>query len=575
MSVDGSINGGDALLRSLMACGVEHLFASPGSEWAPLWESLAKARTEGRAAPAYTSVRHEELAVSMAAGYAKASGKLPGVVLHTTVGTLHAAMALRTALHERVPMIVVAGESIGFGELPGMDPGGQWLNHLVERGGPAALAERTVKWSVTLAAPELLAVTVARACDLARAEPQGPTFVGVSMEALFAATGDRVPRRGPAPPAVGHPDGVAALARMLREARHPVFVCEDVGHRPDDVATLVRLAERVGAAVVESRSTHVLNFPRDHAQHAGFDPQEVLAEADLAVLVGIRAPWHPASRPPAAGLRIASLDSDPLHTPLPFWGYDADLLLTGAIGPTLALLLDEVEMQDLTGETMRAASERIPELTRRSATRRADVAASAQRLAQAVPLEAAWVSHELARLLPPETVIVEETITPRSIIHQHFTGVRPGGWFSGAFGGLGTGLGTALGVKAARPEALVACLIGDGAFAYDPALAALAAAQEHRLPLLIVIYDDRGYRSQQRTVPKYFPGGYAAAAPAAEGLSFDPPPDYAAFAAALGAHGEVIGRPAEIEPAVARALDIVRGGRTALLDMLLVPVARS
>ena len=125
--VDNGITGAAALLRSLTKAGVEHIFSSPGSEWAPLWEELARARATGTPAPAYTSVRHEELAVSMAAGYAKASGRLPAVVLHTTVGTLHAAMALRTATHERVPMVVIAGESIGFGELPGVDPGGQRL----------------------------------------------------------------------------------------------------------------------------------------------------------------------------------------------------------------------------------------------------------------------------------------------------------------------------------------------------------------------------------------------------------------------------------------------------------------
>ena len=74
-------------------------------------------------------MRHEETAVAMANGYAKASGKLPAVVLHTTVGTLHAAMALRIALHERVPMVVLAGESVAFAE-DGSPLGRQWLRLL-------------------------------------------------------------------------------------------------------------------------------------------------------------------------------------------------------------------------------------------------------------------------------------------------------------------------------------------------------------------------------------------------------------------------------------------------------------
>ena len=116
--------------------GVEKIFASPGSEWSPLWEALAEPGVEGM--PQYYSTRHEEIAVGMASGYAKSTGKLPAVVIHTTVGALHATMAMRAALHEQVPMVVFAGESIGFGEDEGPDVGGQWQGHLGDMGGPAS-----------------------------------------------------------------------------------------------------------------------------------------------------------------------------------------------------------------------------------------------------------------------------------------------------------------------------------------------------------------------------------------------------------------------------------------------------
>src|SRR5918992_4334739 len=107
--------GAEAILKVLRSMGVERIFASPGSDWAPLWEALARPHED---VPQYISVRHEETAVAMASGYAKATGKLPAVLLHTTVGTLHAAMALRIAKHERLPMVVMAGESTTFREPP-------------------------------------------------------------------------------------------------------------------------------------------------------------------------------------------------------------------------------------------------------------------------------------------------------------------------------------------------------------------------------------------------------------------------------------------------------------------------
>src|SRR4029077_12732899 len=99
--------GAEAVLRVLRSMGVERIFASPGSDWAPLWEALARPYAAGEV-PEYISSRHEKTALGMATRYAKATGKLPAVVIHTTVGALHATMALRAALHERIPMVVMA-----------------------------------------------------------------------------------------------------------------------------------------------------------------------------------------------------------------------------------------------------------------------------------------------------------------------------------------------------------------------------------------------------------------------------------------------------------------------------------
>ncbi len=140
------LTGAQTMLRVLGEMGVERIFASPGSEWSPLWEALAEPGVERM--PLYMSTRHEEVALGMASGYTKSSGKLPAVVIHTTVGALHGAMAMRAALHEQVPMIVFTGESIGFGEDGGPDPGGQWMGHLADMGGPAKLVDHTVKWSL-------------------------------------------------------------------------------------------------------------------------------------------------------------------------------------------------------------------------------------------------------------------------------------------------------------------------------------------------------------------------------------------------------------------------------------------
>ena len=90
------LTGAQTMLRVLAKMGVEKIFASPGSEWSPVWEALAEPGVEGM--PQYLSTRHEEVAVGMASGYAKSTGKLPAVMIHTTVGSLHATMGM-TARH--------------------------------------------------------------------------------------------------------------------------------------------------------------------------------------------------------------------------------------------------------------------------------------------------------------------------------------------------------------------------------------------------------------------------------------------------------------------------------------------
>src|SRR5437016_13951555 len=133
------LSGAETLLRVLCAMGVERIFASPGSDWAPLWEALAKLHWPD--VPQYLSTRHEETAVGMATGYAKATGKLPALVLHTTVGALHATMGVRAALHERIPMVVMAGESISFAEPPAPPAGRQWPRAPTAPRGPPPLGE--------------------------------------------------------------------------------------------------------------------------------------------------------------------------------------------------------------------------------------------------------------------------------------------------------------------------------------------------------------------------------------------------------------------------------------------------
>lgn len=561
--------GAEALLRLLGAMGVERIFASPGSEWAPVWEFLAKPYGPQEAIPLYLSSRHEEVAVGMASGYAKASGKLPAVMIHTTAGSLKAAMVLRAALHEQVPMVVLAGESVGFGEEPGDDPGQQWLRLLADVGGPARLVAPCVKWSFALNALAILSATIQRACQLAVAAPPGPVFISVPMEYLLDRVPANPPPQAPSVPApAADPRALDELARLLAQASNPVIVTEQVGRSVRAVEHLVALAELLGAPVVEGWQPTYVNFPRTHPLYGGVETRAGLQEADLVFLLAAVAPWHPPSSAPGPDTKVVVLDDNPLRPQLPFWGYRADLVVTGAVEGALAMLLERLRAAIPPGR--RAGG--LERWHARHREAREALRQEALALAGRKPIDGRWLAHELNQVLPADAAVVEEVITQRRDVLRCLDRLQPGGFFSGTCGGLGAGLGTALGVKAAAPGRTVIALMGDGSFNYNPVLAALGFCQEHGMPILIVLFNNAGYLSQKRGIPRHYPEGWAVRSGTFAGTSIAPDPDYAAVARAFGGHGEKVEDPGQVRAALLRGLRAVVEGRAALIDVALEPV---
>jgi acetolactate synthase-1/2/3 large subunit len=555
------ITGAEALLKTLTAMGVERIYASPGSDWAPLWEALA-GPSAANDFPRYISSRHEETAVAMAIGYAKATGKLPAIALHTTVGALHAAMLLRAALHERIPLVVLAGESIAFSEDDAVPVGRQWLRLLTDTGGPARLMETCTKWSFALNVARLLPHTIQRACQIATAAPRGPAMVSVPLEHLVAAMPE------PAPPAAlplaasAGDDALERLAAALNAARNPVIITEEAGRDPAAIPALVELAETLGAPVFEAWQPYYVNFPRRHALAGGLahdDLPALLAEVDVVFLVESVQPWHPASR--ITDKTVLALGEEPLHQRLPFWGFRADVVAAGEVAPSLRALRRKLAPRSPRADWPARLNER-----------RAKQFAAGRAAGTRAPIESAWVGHALNRALPPGAVVVNETITHRLDLLQQLDRLEPGGFYEASYGGLGGGLGLALGVKSADPARTVVLAIGDGAFHYNPVVASLGAAQEHGLPILVILFNNAGYLSQKGDVLRSFPGGAAAVAGAVVGTAITPSPDYPALARAYGGTGERVDQPADLPAALARGLAAVAQGRLALVEVVLKPI---
>ncbi len=570
--VERRLDGGEVFIEVLNRHDVEYIIGSPGSEWPPMWEALSRRRAQGEQAPTYVNCRHEVLAVGVAAGYHRATGRLPAVTLHTTSGGLNCATNLRGALHNGTPMLVVAGESISYGDGGAPDPGAQWLSGLSEIGGPTRLLAPVMKWAITVRTAYNLADTFHRACQIAVSPPMGPVLVNAPLELMLEQI---AVERLPHPPelaAVPQAD-VAALeqvARLLMGARNPVIFTEAAGKEPEAVDALVEVAELLALPIVEAAAPACTNFPTDHPAHQGYSPQPFLDGADVILLVESATPWHPPSKGPGPRCKVISIDQDPDRALRPYSGYPCDVRIHGPAAINLKALTRIV--RDLKGrQSTRSVQyeERTARLHENHQRLREAARQEALAVKDASPIDPKWLCHALNQAIPHDAVVVNELIVHRHALDRYLERSRERSYMR-SFGGLGQGLPNALGMKLAMPDRLVVAAVGDGSFNYNPVVACFGLCQERHLPILTVIFNNHGYASQQGGLELHYPDGFGARGGGRElATSIAPRPAYAKLVEAFGGWGQAVDHPAEIIPAIQRGIKAVQEGKPALLDVSL------
>ena len=558
------LDGGEAILEALRRLGVDYIISSPGSEWPAVWDALARQALNEQPGPAYLNTWHETLAVAMASGYTRLTGRMQAVLLHAGVGVLQGSMGIHGAWQGEVPMLVCSGETGAYGETPDFDPGPQWLRNLSIPGGPNRLVEAITKWSSRVTSPQTLYETVSRAGELAQRAPRGPAFLNIPMETMREEwRPPAAPKaRPPAPRSFPDPAVVAQVAGLLARSSRPVIVADAAGRSNAGFEALVALAETAKLPVYESEGPFCANFPKDHPLHHGYDLPRRLADYDLFLVVGNRAPWYPPSAGPA-GAAVVIIDEYPIKEYMAYQDLQADCYLEGDVAASLGALTAAL------GET---GYQRPPSPTQNDAPpQNAGVWETYRRLpdgaADASPIDPAWLCNVLNEVMPPDTVFIDETITHRSRILRRIGWNSPHSYLRPA-GGLGQGLGIALGAKLAAPERPVAALVGDGSLLYNPVPQSLGAAQEHRLPILIVVFNNGGYAAMKNLHLSFYPQGTAAQSGKFHGVDI-PGPNYAELVAPFGGYGEQVADPRRLPQALQAGLDAVAQGRTAIIDVLL------
>lgn len=559
-------DGGEAILRALRDLDVDLLVSSPGSEWPALWEALAKQITGKKNGPRYVGCWHETIATSLAMGYAQVTGKGQAVFLHTGAGLLQGSIAIRSAYRDQIPMLVCVGESASLGQDPRYDMGDHWMKELPDVTGPERFAEHFSKWSTEVKDPHVLYDVVRRAAEIASRTPCGPAVVSIPMEVMYQQW---TPPQRPGKKMstnIGFPDGEAVkqVANIVSESEYPLILTDNIGRTIDGFKSLVEFSHRFSIPVVESSTAHYTNFPQDDPLYLGDDVAPFLERTDLFLVIAERAPWYPKNIiPPNRDATIVAIDFPVLRTDMPIQPLYPDLVVEANPAQTMKAIVERLTKGG--GPGRRKIEERFAwskkEHDRQDQVRLAE---EKEALSQKSGIDPVRLCATIQRLLPSDTTFVEETIVHGRAIRTHIRRSAPQTFFRPSGGGLGLGLGTSLGVKLALRGRMVATLIGDGSFLYNPALQAFGAARDNGIPLMVVVFNNKSYASMKNAHLRRYPEGLAPKS----GLFFPIlGPDYAELVKPFEGVGMKVEDPDELDEAIRKAMGAAHKGKIGLVNV--------
>lgn len=562
----------EAYVRALVANGVECLFMNPGTDTIPIQEALSKLEQLGEPVPRTILCLFELVALAAAHGYYQATGRPQAVLVHVDVGTQNLGGMLHNAQRGRAAVLISAGRTPYTTDSRLRGTRDTYIHWLQEQFDQHGIVRNFVKWDYELRRPEQMGEVITRAFQIAASDPPGPVYLTLPREVLMTEVGEiRLPTPTAAPPAqlgAGDPDALRDIARRLVRSERPVVLTATAGRTRQGFDALVHLAELLALPIVERRER--TNFPTSHPLHQGFLPGPFVETADLILVVDSDVPYIPTQVTPRPDATIVQIDLDPVKDRIPLWSFP----LTQAIraDSSRALELIAAYAKDLlTDDVARRVEARRAELMVRHSERRAARESSALATREMRPIATEWLGYCIGELqrLTPDCVFVDESLTSHAAVWNHVDCNEPETMFGSGGSSLGWGLGAALGIKLARPDRPVVLAVGDGSFVFGEPLAALWASQMNQAPIVVVVFNNGCYNANKAPLVSAYPQGYSVQGRHFVGTDLAPAPRYDLLAAVVGAVGERIEDPDDVLPALQRAVDHTRAGKSVVLDVVL------
>lgn len=575
--------GGDFMVDVLKTLDIDYLAMNCASSFRGLHEAVINYGKNVK--PEILTCNHEEIAVAMGHGYAKMEGKPLAMICHGVVGTQHASMAMYNAWCDRVPVVCFGGVIIEANKR-GNTPA-EWVHAAVDIG---ANVRDFTKWDDQPASLQHFAESTVRAYKIATTPPMGPVLIALDAELQENPIPDgeklHIPKFSKVVPPAADPGAIAEIARLLVNAEAPLIVVDRMARTQAGMDRLVELAEVLQCAVMDRFGR--TNFPSRHPLNQTFRRNVVVGQADVILAIEMNDHWaalnafhdrivrtsQPLYKP---GTKIVTLGLRDMYLKANYQDFgrfdDIDLSVAGDGEASLAPLVEAVKKLadparkaawETRGKRYAAAHLKMVEDSKDAATIGWD----------ASPITVGRMCAELHEQIKHDDWSLVGSTIGLTWPMRLWNIDRTYRW-NGGSGGAGVGynapasLGAALANK--RHGRLTVSFQGDGDLLFVPTT--LWTAAHHRIPILYVVQNNRAYHQEVMYLQAMANRRGRGIQDVSPGTSItNPNVDFATVARGFGVYGEgPVTDPKDLAPAFKRALEVVRRGEPALVDVITDP----
>jgi thiamine pyrophosphate-dependent acetolactate synthase large subunit-like protein len=579
-------SGSDFMVDVIKTLNIDYLTCLPASTFRGIQESLINYGNNTK--PEYIMCLHEECAVAMAHGYAKVAKKPMAAMVHSTVGIQHASMAIYNAYSDRAPILILSGN---IQNAAARRPNVEWNHAAVDQN---AMVRDFTKWDAQPTSLQATAEALVQAYDVATTAPMGPVQLTIDADVQEEPVPEheekelRIPKLRRHAQPQGGGEELREAARMLVAAENPVIFANRYGRTDKAPALLVELAELLNAPVVDGRLR--MNFPSRHKFNHSIRREQLYSQADVILALEPQELWGITNdvrdligRPNVRqnrqpNLKVIHIGTENLLLKANFSEIqryaEAELSITGDAEATMPALIEAVK-REISPARAAAMAERGKKLAELAPRLLEQARADAVYAWDASPISVARMTMELWNHLKEEDwTLPTETTFLSDWPHRLWDVKKPHNWIGGSGAqGVGYNAPAALGAALANKGTgrVTAAIVGDGEMMMTNQT--LWTAAHYKIPILYLVHNNRAYHMEIMHTGRMAMRRSRDVNQMRLGCDISGPNiDYATLAKSMGVYGQgPIDNPNDLGPAIRRAIDVVKRGEPALIDVVSQP----